>query len=231
MRHTIVGFRNLDCARNPTSGIVGEKTPEGAGREENGTKRRSGFLGRELALDEVGRQNANGMDVAARERARARRPASPGQVSVRLAASEADILAMIALGRAMHAEGRFKKFFYDETRLLAAGRAALKLGNPGIILAERNGELVGMATAVASEQFFSPAKVASLHLLYVRRDARHGRAGVLLLRALRRWAQAAGALELNISTTMGVDMARSDRFLRRLGFKQTGGNYVMEGLG
>jgi GNAT superfamily N-acetyltransferase len=168
------------------------------------------------------------MDVAARERARERRPAAPGQVSVRLAASEADILAMIALGRAMHAEGRFKKFHYDEARLLATGRAALKLGNPGIILAERNGELVGMATAVASEQFFSPAKVASLHLLYVRRDARHGRSGVLLLRALRRWAQAAGALELNISTTMGVDMARSDRFLRRLGFKQTGGNYVME---
>jgi hypothetical protein len=30
---------------------------------------------------------------------------------------------------------------------------------------------------------------------------------------------------------MGVDMARSDRFLRRMGFRQTGGNYVMEGLG
>jgi hypothetical protein len=28
-----------------------------------------------------------------------------------------------------------------------------------------------------------------------------------------------------------VDMARSDRFLRRMGFRQTGGNYVLEGLG
>lgn len=27
----------------------------------------------------------------------------------------------------------------------------------------------------------------------------------------------------------GVDAARSDRFLRRMGFKQTGGNYVLEG--
>ncbi|MCA3267988.1 MAG: GNAT family N-acetyltransferase [Azospirillum sp.] len=116
-------------------------------------------------------------------------------------------------------------------RKLLAGKSALKLGNPGIILAERDGELVGMATVVASEQFFSPAKVASLHLLYVRKDARRGRAAVLLLRALRRWAQAAGALELNISTTMGVGMDRSDRFLRKLGFRQTGGNYVLEGLG
>ena len=160
-------------------------------------------------------------------------PAEPrsGRVSVRLAANEADILAMILLGREMHAEGRFRKYPYDEARLLLAGKSALKLGNPGIILAERNGELVGMATVVASEQFFSPAKVASLHLLYVRKDARRGRAAVLLLRALRRWAQAAGALELNISTTMGVGMDRSDRFLRKLGFRQTGGNYVLEGLG
>jgi GNAT superfamily N-acetyltransferase len=115
--------------------------------------------------------------------------------------------------------------------LLAAGKAALKHGNPGIILAERDGHLVGMATVVASEQFFTPAKVASLHLLFVRKDARHGRAGVMLLAALRQWAKAAGAVELNISTTMGVDMARSDRFLRRMGFRQTGGNYVLEGLG
>jgi GNAT superfamily N-acetyltransferase len=157
-------------------------------------------------------------------------PAKPGHVHVRLAASEADILAMIALGRQMHEEGRFKKFFYDEARLLTTGRAAIKNGNPGIILAERDGQLVGMATVVASEQFFSPAKVASLHLLYVRKDARRGRAAVLLLRALRRWAQAAGAEELNLSTTMGVGMDRSDRFLRKLGFRQTGGNYVLEGL-
>ncbi len=162
--------------------------------------------------------------------------AKPGRVAIRLATQEADIQAMIILGRQMHAEGRFKKFFYDEARLLTAGKAALKHGNPGIILAERIGsqpgdQLVGMATVVASEQFFTPAKVASLHLLFVRKDARHGRAGVMLLAALRQWAKAAGAVELNISTTMGVDMARSDRFLRRMGFRQTGGNYVLEGLG
>lgn len=168
---------------------------------------------------------------SAQSAAAAAKAAKPGRVAIRLATQEADIHAMIVLGRQMHAEGRFKKFFYDEARLLTAGKAALKHGNPGIILAERDGQLVGMATVVASEQFFTPAKVASLHLLFVRKDARHGRAGVMLLAALRQWAKAAGAVELNLSTTMGVDMARSDRFLRRMGFRQTGGNYVLEGLG
>ncbi len=138
--------------------------------------------------------------------------AQPGRMSIRLATEEADI-------RAMHAEGRFKKFFYDEARLLAAGKGALKHCNPGIILVERIGSppgdrLVGMTIAMTS-----------LHLLFVRKDARHGRAGVMLLAALRQWAKAAGAVELNLSTTMGVDI------LRRMGFCQTGGNYVLEGLG
>ena len=41
----------------------------------------------------------------------AAKAAKPGRVSIRLASEEADIRAMIVLGRAMHAEGRFKKFF------------------------------------------------------------------------------------------------------------------------
>jgi len=176
----------------------------------------------------VGLASASEPQVSSERSAKSADPTAkspkPGHVAIRLASDEADI-------RAMHAKGRFKKFFYDEAHLLAAGKAALKHGNPGIILAERDGQLVGMATVVASEQFFTPAKVASLHLLFVRKDARHGRAGVMLLAALRQWAKAAGAVELNLSTTMGVDMARSDRFLRRMGFRQTGGNYVLEGLG
>jgi hypothetical protein len=67
----------------------------------------------------------------------AAKAAKPGRASIRLASEEAYIRAMIVLGRAMHAEGRFKKFFYVEARLLAAGKAALKHGNPGIILADR----------------------------------------------------------------------------------------------
>jgi hypothetical protein len=36
---------------------------------------------------------------------------------------------------------------------------------------------------------------------------------------------------LAIGHSMGGGMDRSDRFLRKLGFRQTGGNYVLEGLG
>ena len=60
-----------------------------------------------------------------------------------------------------------------------------------------------------------------IHLILVPADEGGLRA------ALRQRAKVAGAVELNLGTTMGVDMARSDRFLRRMGFRQTGGSYVL----
>jgi len=38
------------------------------------------------------------------------------------------------------------------------------------------------------------------------------------------------AQDLHINVTTGIDTARTDRFLRTMGFKQTGGNYVLGGV-
>jgi L-amino acid N-acyltransferase YncA len=152
-----------------------------------------------------------------------------GGVSIRLAQSEADIAAMIALGRQLHAESRFRTLPLDEKRMQEAGRRALANGNPGLILAERDGELVGMAVVMLGEHFFSPALTATVQLLYVAPKARGGTAAVKLLRALRRWAAQNGAHDLHVNVTTGIDAARTDRFLRKMGFRQTGGNYVLEG--
>lgn len=153
-----------------------------------------------------------------------------GAVTIRLAKDEADIAAMIALGRALHAESRFRQYPYDEGRLRQAGHLALTRGNPGAIMAELNGTLIGMAVVVAGEHFFSAAKTATAQLLYVAPAHRGGRAAILLLKALRRWAQEAGAADLHVNNTTAIDAARTDRFLRKMGFKQTGGNYVLEGV-
>jgi GNAT superfamily N-acetyltransferase len=150
-------------------------------------------------------------------------------ITVRLAKDEADIAAMIDLGRALHAESRYAAYPYDEARLRQAGQMALAKGNPGAVMAELNGALIGMAVVVAGEHFFSAAKTATAQLLYVAPAHRGGRAAILLLRALRRWAHEAGALDLHVNNTTAIDAARTDRFLRKMGFRQTGGNYVLEG--
>ena len=62
-------------------------------------------------------------------------------------------------------------------------------------------------------------------------DHRGSRAAILLLKALRRWAHEAGAADLHVNNTTAIDAARTDKFLRKMGFRQTGGNYVLEGVG
>ena len=95
---------------------------------------------------------------------------------------------MIALGRRLQAESRFRALPYDEARLQAFGRIGLAKGNPGLIVAERDGQMVGMAVVVLGEHFFSAAQTATVQLIYVVPEARGGMSAVKLLRAIRRWS-------------------------------------------
>lgn len=52
------------------------------------------------------------------------------KTSVRLAQNEADIAAMVALGRALHAESWFRALPLDEIRLAEIGRRGLAKGIP-----------------------------------------------------------------------------------------------------
>lgn len=157
-------------------------------------------------------------------------PQSSG-VIVRLARSEADVGAMIAIGRQLLAESPyFSKMPWSEARLITLGRMGLSKGNPGLLMAERGGRLVGVAVVAAGEQFFSDTKLATVQFFYVHPDARGGLAAVKLLRALRHWSADAGAADLLLHVTTGIRMDKTDRFLRRMGFRQTGGNYVLEGV-
>lgn len=47
------------------------------------------------------------------------------------------------------------------------------------------------------------------------------------LMAFRKWAENRGVFELCAGVNSGAHIERTDRFLRRLGFVQTGGNYAL----
>lgn len=44
----------------------------------------------------------------------------------------------------------------------------------------------------------------------------------------RRRSACCGRYGLNVTT--GIELVKTDRFLRKMGFRQTGGNYVLEGV-
>ena len=155
-------------------------------------------------------------------------------VRIRLAKDDGDIATMIGLGHLLHAESGFRGLPLDDKRMREIGHRGLKDGNPGLFIAERGGEggdMVGMAIVVLGEYYFSPVRSSTVQLLYVRPDARGGLSAIKLLRAIRRWSEQNQAQDIHVNVTTGIDTARTDRFLRRMGFKQTGGNYVLAGVG
>ena len=53
------------------------------------------------------------------------------------------------------------------------------------------------------------------------------RSGLRLLSAFLKWMGNRGVLELSVGINSGVELEKMDRFLQRLGFRQTGGNYAL----
>lgn len=152
-------------------------------------------------------------------------------MSIRFA-TLADIPACVGIGQQVHATTRFAALPYDAHRVAQQLRDLIAIGQNqrhthALLLADnRAGQVVGGLVACLERPLFSPLPVATVAQYLVLPQHRMGGAGLRLLTAFRAWAQQRGAVELHVGINSGTDIARLDRFLRRLGFQPTGGNYA-----
>jgi N-acetylglutamate synthase-like GNAT family acetyltransferase len=143
-----------------------------------------------------------------------------------------DVEHLVELGRQIHAESRFAQMPYAQEKLRGNLRGLLKLQDERqthcFILAENSeGEVIGILIGALEEFFFSDAKSANSILLWVDPAYRGSPAALRLIGAFHDWARQRRAQEVCILVLSGVSIGKTDRFLRRLGFVQTGGNYRM----
>ena len=92
---------------------------------------------------------------------------------------------------------------------------------------DSSGQPVGGLIGCVEKHFFSDHLVASVIHYDVLPEKRMGGAGLKLLTAFRKWAENRGVAELSAGVNSGVELDKMDRFLRRIGFRQTGGNYSL----
>jgi len=146
-------------------------------------------------------------------------------------ATLADVPAMVSLGERVHAESRFGAFPYDHAKLTKSLGQLIALQAKGqhlCLLAEnREGQLIGGFIGALEEYFFSSVKTANSILIWVAPGYRGSAAALRFISAFRDWAKNRGAVEVCILVASGVAIGRTDRFLRKLGFAQTGGNYAV----
>ncbi len=144
-------------------------------------------------------------------------------------ATKDDIPIAMQMGRTMLAESRFSDYGVNEVKLHAAMMAMVGPTEQAcLFLAQRgNGEIAGMLAGYVTDYFFCDAVVAQDRWFYVRPEHRGSSAAVKLLLAFRQWAQNRKVNEFSINMSVGIDMARFNKFMMHFGFACCGSNFSM----
>ena len=148
-------------------------------------------------------------------------------------ATLADVPAFVELGRNFHALTRFAAYDYNPARVAQQLQAAIETGQNRnnthcfFVAEDSQGRAIGGLIGCVEQHFFSEQLVASIIHYDVLPEKRMGGAGLRLLTAFRKWAENRGAFELSAGINSGIELDKMDRFLRKLGFQQTGGNYSL----
>lgn len=144
-----------------------------------------------------------------------------------------DVSDIVEVGRRLHAETRFAAYDFNAERVAENLRGVIEIGQNGkgthcfFVAEDSHGKSVGALIGCIERHFFSDQPVATVIQYGVIPEKRMGGTGLRLLTAFRNWAKNRDAFELSVGVNSGVDMAKTDRLLRKLGFQQTGGNYAM----
>lgn len=147
------------------------------------------------------------------------------------AATNEDIEKMVELGAKVYAESRFSHLGYNMDKVKYGLETFILLHTKGshlALLAENaDGRIVGAFLGAIESYFFTTDKSANSVLIWVDPDYRGSSIAIKLIDVFKQWAVKKGAKEINMLVTSGVRIGSTDRFFRRLGFVQSGGNYAM----
>ena len=150
----------------------------------------------------------------------------PGRVTIRFARSAEDIAARVEMGRWAWKEID-DGLPYDEEVSRRAFERALGREDRCLIQAELDGRLIGGLSGAAGPHFHSPAIGAYLITWYVLpAHRRRPLVAVKLLHEFRRWAVERGAVRMYVGISSGLELARTDKLMKHLGFRFRGGNYM-----
>lgn len=133
-------------------------------------------------------------------------------------ATEADIPAILEMGRDLHAESpRYRSSTYRPDKVEALARTVIPGG--GTLIAEKDGTIIGMLAGYVAEQWFSDYKVATDFTFYIKPEHRKtGRAALKLVRAFEEWAIVQGAREIMPGISTQIDIEGTTRFFEKLGY-------------
>jgi GNAT superfamily N-acetyltransferase len=144
-----------------------------------------------------------------------------------------DIPDCIEMGFRVQKSTRLARFAYDRTIVEKNLRNLIIVGQQRrrshcLLLAEDDsGYLIGGLIGSIDSHLFSHWPVANMVAYGVRPGHRMTGAAVRLMKAFIEWSKRRGAYEINAGVNSGINLERTDRFMKKMGFSKTGANYAM----
>lgn len=144
-------------------------------------------------------------------------------------ATAGDIPALIELGTRMYLESRYSENSpFDADKCAELAESLIYSAAGCVLVAEKNGQVIGWLGGGIAEQFFSRQLMAFEYGLFVAPEHRGGSAGPRLARAFIEWSKEHGAAVINMGITTDVHAERTGQLYSRLGLQRTGLLYSME---
>lgn len=138
-------------------------------------------------------------------------------------ATEADRFPLFRLCVAMVEETDFSNYVLNPQKMI--DNIGVWIHNSLALVAERDGELVGVILGKIATPWYSDEIAAVEDFFYVKPEHRGSRAGYMLVRGFNEWAKKQGALHVRAGVSSGCGDA-GGRLYEHFGMKFMGGNYV-----
>lgn len=158
-------------------------------------------------------------------------PRQPGLVFAELKDTAAmdDIVFM---AQQAHEESRFSYIDFASHKVRAiAERAIADPKKNAVMMAWDDRKPVGFLYCSVGEYHIGVgALVTTIHNVNVLKDVRHslrgGRVALGLFRGVETWSQARAATEILFHVTSDIDLGRTHKFIKRVGYRFIGGSYA-----
>ncbi len=143
-----------------------------------------------------------------------------GKTTIRPAThDDLDLLMDIAV--AMHRESpRFSRLGFSPEKVLNLYVTLIDQPQGLLLVAERDGLVVGGVAAFVSEHWFSDDLVANEFAVFLLPEHRGGMTAARLVRGYIEWAQAQGAKIIQLGISTGVQPVETAALYRALGLKE-----------
>lgn len=140
-------------------------------------------------------------------------------------AQDADTETLVRFGKALHAESpRYTTRDFSEEKLrdtIAKFQGDIN-SNAVTLVAERNGELLGVLAGAIVPDWFGMNSIACDLTFYVPPEHRGGRAALLLLRHFETWARMRGAAVACLGISTQIKAESTLGFYEKMGYELVG---------